>query len=97
MKITNGVTSVGTGADSGRAKSATQTPRSPGTQAGDQVELSSLAARLQEAGATTTEPIDTARVAEIKQAIVDGQFQVNPERIADGLLESARQLLASRG
>jgi negative regulator of flagellin synthesis FlgM len=94
VKITNGISSVGSSGDSGRTKSATQTSRAPASPAGDQVELSSLAA-LQETGATTA-PIDTARVAEIKQAIVDGRFQVNPERIADGLLESARQLLASR-
>jgi negative regulator of flagellin synthesis FlgM len=96
VKITNGVTAVGTGTDSGRTKSATQTSRTPAPQASDQVELSSLAARLQEASAATAEPIDTARIAEIKQAITDGRFQVNPERIADGLLESARQLLANR-
>jgi negative regulator of flagellin synthesis FlgM len=96
VKIANGITSVGTGADSGRTKSATQTSRTPAPQASDQVELSSLAARLQEAGAAMAEPINTARIAEIKQAISDGRFQVNPERIADGLLESARQLLANR-
>jgi negative regulator of flagellin synthesis FlgM len=95
VKISNGITSVGTGADSGRTKSATQTSRTPTSQAGDQVELSSLAARIQEAGAAMTEPIDTARVTEIKQAIIDGKFQVNPERIAAGLLESARQLLGT--
>lgn len=96
MKITNGITSVGTGTDSGRTKSATQTSRTPRTQTGDQVELSALAAGLQEASAATGEPVDTARIAEIKQAITEGRFQINPERIADGLLESARQLLADR-
>lgn len=96
MKITNGITSVGAGSDSGRTKSTTQTPRTPSAQSGDQVELSSLAARLQEAGSATSAPIDAARVAEIKQAIVEGRFQVNPERIADGLIESARQLLSAR-
>lgn len=96
MKITNGISSVGTGADSGRTKAATQAPRSPAPQAGEQVELSALAARLQEAGGAASAPIDSARVAEIKQAIVDGKFEVNPERIADGLLESARQLLGGR-
>ena len=96
MKITNGISSVGGSSDSGRTKSASQAARAPATQAGDQVELSSLAARLQQAGATMNEPIDTARIAEIKQAIAEGRFQINPERIADGLLESARQLLGKR-
>lgn len=96
MKITNGIGSVGSGADSGRTKSAAQASRSPAAPAADQVELSSLAARLQETGATMTEPIDAARIAEIKQAIAEGRFQIKPERIADGLLESARELLGKR-
>lgn len=94
MKITNGVTSVGTGPDTSRTKSATQSARSQAAPASDQVALSALAARLQDTGA---EPMDTARIAEIKQAIAEGRFQINPERIADGLLESARQLLAKGG
>jgi len=39
--------------------------------------------------------MDSARVAEIKQAIAEGRFQVNPERIADGLLKSVRDMLGS--
>lgn len=93
MKITNGIGSVGSGADSGRTKSASQASRSPATPAADQVELSSLAARLQEAGTAATGPIDTARIAEIKQAIAEGRFKINPERIADGLLTSVRDML----
>ena len=40
---------------------------------------------------------DAQRVAEIRQAIAEGRFQVNPERIADGLIESVRDMLAGRG
>ena len=40
--------------------------------------------------------MDTERVAEIKQAIAEGRFQVNPERIADGLLKSVRDMLGER-
>jgi negative regulator of flagellin synthesis FlgM len=96
MKITNGIASVGTGTDSGRTKSTTQKSSTPANQASDQVELSPLASQLHDASTSVGEPIDTARIAEIKQAISDGRFQVNPERIADGVLESVRQLLASR-
>ncbi len=39
--------------------------------------------------------MDSGRVAEIKQAIAEGRFQVNPERIADGLLKSVRDMLGS--
>jgi negative regulator of flagellin synthesis FlgM len=41
--------------------------------------------------------VDAARVAELKRAISEGRFKVNPERVADGLLESVRQMLAQRG
>lgn len=36
--------------------------------------------------------IDTARVAEIRQGIVDGKLTFDTGRIADGILASAREL-----
>lgn len=52
---------------------------------------------LQEAQAAldSTPVVNTDRIAEIKQAIAEGRFQVNPERIADGLIDSVRQMLSS--
>ena len=43
----------------------------------------------------STPVVNAERVAEIKRAIAEGRFQVNPERIADGLLQSVRDMLAS--
>ncbi len=40
--------------------------------------------------------IDAAKVSEIKQAISEGRFKVNPEKVADGLLDSVRQMLSSQ-
>ena len=39
---------------------------------------------------------DAARVAAIREDIRAGRYQVNPERIADGLLDNVRDLLAPK-
>lgn len=42
-----------------------------------------------------SEPVfNSQKVAEIRQAISEGRFQINPERIADGLISSVREMLA---
>lgn len=39
---------------------------------------------------------DAARVAAIREEIRSGRYQVNPGRIADGILASARELIGKR-
>lgn len=56
----------------------------------DSVNLSSVASTLQGQG---TPPVNTSRIQEIKDAIAQGRFKINPEAIADGLIESARDLI----
>lgn len=41
-------------------------------------------------------PINSGKIQEIKEAIAQGRFQINPEAIADGLLETARDLVNSQ-
>ena len=42
------------------------------------------------------EIIDEVKVAEIKQAINEGRFKVNSEKIADRLLEVVKELIQSK-
>ncbi|RTL57840.1 MAG: flagellar biosynthesis anti-sigma factor FlgM [Rhodocyclaceae bacterium] len=40
--------------------------------------------------------VNTDRVKEIKQAIAEGRFRVDPEKIADGLIDNVKQMLRDR-
>lgn len=62
----------------------------PGSEA---VSLSSLASTLQ---GGEKPPVNAARIQEIKEAIAQGRFKINPEAIADGLIDSARDLINTR-
>ncbi|MBZ9557001.1 MULTISPECIES: flagellar biosynthesis anti-sigma factor FlgM [Modicisalibacter] len=67
-----------------------QTVTDTGTEAtSSPASVAHLSSKAQDA----TRDIDTARVAEIRQAISDGTLEIRPERIADGLLESVQELL----
>ncbi|MCF8150254.1 MAG: flagellar biosynthesis anti-sigma factor FlgM [Burkholderiaceae bacterium] len=57
----------------------------------------STAPHLQQTGAldTATAPFDSQRVAEIRQAIAEGRFQIDADKIATGLIDSVRDLLAN--
>lgn len=69
---------------------AQQQPSTAG--ASEAVSLSALAGSLRGGEAA---PVNTARIQEIKQAIAEGRFKINPEAIADRLIESARDLVNS--
>lgn len=92
MKINSAIPSVGNTPENGRTRGPAATPPRPESETGDRVDISSLSSHLQEVGAGQA-PVNGQRVAEIKQAIAEGRFQINPERIADGLLASVRDML----
>jgi negative regulator of flagellin synthesis FlgM len=79
---------------------ADERPRStkndaPSRQPGATVKVSPLASQLQsiDTGADAGKTVDTSRVAQVKLAITEGRYRIDAEKIADRLLESARESL----
>lgn len=95
MKINSTVSPLGSATTDNRTRTAPGAKRGASSPADTEVSLSPLSSKLQEiqAAVSSDAPVDTQRVAEIKQAIAEGRFKINPERIADGLLTSVRDML----
>lgn len=66
----------------------------PAPAAQEAVSLSQIAGSMQ---SSEKPPVNAARIQEIKLAISEGRFKINPEAIADRLIESARELINSSG
>lgn len=69
-----------------------------GGSAKESVTLSPLSSQLQslEAKVSSSEVFDAEKVESIKSAIASGQFKVDSEKVADGLIESVKSLLSSQ-
>ncbi|MFM0225943.1 flagellar biosynthesis anti-sigma factor FlgM [Paraburkholderia dipogonis] len=77
------------------AGTASQTTTTSGS--GDaSVSLSGLSQHLRSLAASGSADIDTAHVESIKQAIKDGSLKIDSGKIADGVLNTARELLQSK-
>jgi negative regulator of flagellin synthesis FlgM len=72
---------------------ATTRPNTSPAASTEAVSLSPLASTMQ---GNEKPPINTARIQEIKAAISEGRFKINPEAIADSLIETARDLVNSQ-
>lgn len=75
-------------------ESRSQTRTTTSATSSEEVQLSSLSAQLR--ASDDGSAFDTARVSEIKQAISEGRFSINPEAIADRLITSAKELVNSQ-
>jgi negative regulator of flagellin synthesis FlgM len=95
VKIDSSVKSVAPKPTGAASRPVAGTKSNASAAAGPQVELSSVATQLQagQVGAVS-DTFNAEKVAEIRQAIAEGRFQINPDRIADGLINSVRDMLA---
>ncbi len=62
--------------------------------AGQDAPESATITHLRQGATDPSQDIDAARVDELREAIRDGQLEIKPERIADGLIASVQDLLA---
>lgn len=84
--------------DAATTGTATQgTASAPQTASGDaNVNLSGLSAHLRSLAASGAADIDTAHVESVRQAIKNGSLTIDSSKIADGVLQTARDLLQSK-
>jgi negative regulator of flagellin synthesis FlgM len=75
-------------------RGATASPQ-PSSSGGTSVHLGTTSAHLlsMEASMANTPLVDAAKVAEIKQAISEGRFQVHSDVVADRLIETVKELI----
>lgn len=80
------------------ADTANAPPSSSAQSAGTNVHLGETAGQLMslQNAASSSPVVDTKKVAEIKQAISEGRFQVNASAVADGLISSVHDLVNAR-
>lgn len=101
MKIDGNLRSIQSGQVSEgqtRGAKASTAGAQAGSSGGPRVELSPLGSQLAgiEASLADVPVVDSQRVEEIKLAISEGRFKVNPDVIADKLLETVRELIQAQ-
>ena len=75
----------------GAGKAHEAAAHGPAADPSAKVELSNTASTLLEGGASAD--FDADKVARIAQAISDGKFEINAEKIADRLIANAHEVL----
>ncbi|KAB0634475.1 flagellar biosynthesis anti-sigma factor FlgM [Burkholderia latens] len=80
-------------AQSGAASSTSAPAADAGSTGDTTVNLSGLSGQLRSASASGSADIDTALVQSIKDALNNGTLTIDVNKIADGVLNTARDLL----
>ncbi len=108
MKINDSIkNSVGLGVDKAAAEKASaaklesagnKAEKSQADNKSGSVTLSPLSAQLKalEAKVSASNVFDTEKVDAIKSAIASGQFKVDSEKVADGLIATVKDLLTTQ-
>lgn len=100
MKIDNSIKTLGNlpSANDSRNRTVKEQSTPQAVDAGTKVELSSLSSSLQKMESTIANVpvVNSSRVAELKKAIAEGRYQVNPESLANAMLQNAQQMLQSQ-
>lgn len=95
MKIDNSIqTAVSLGEASARPGKTGQRTEDV-ANSNDGVQMSTQLRNIEQ-NLANGEVFNAAKVEEIKQAISEGRFVVNPEKVADRLLETVRDLIQTR-
>lgn len=95
MKIDNSSKTVGSLQNAAGTRAPATRAAAPGAKTGSPGtgESTTVAATAFHPVSGTEAAFNSQKVAEIRQAISEGRFQINPERIADGLITSVREML----
>jgi negative regulator of flagellin synthesis FlgM len=101
LKIDNSVKSVSqTKASQASTKKggAGAAKGAPSASSQEKVDINPLSTQLQalESSLEQVDVVDSARVEAIKQAISEGRFKVNPDAIADRLIETVKEMVLHR-
>ena len=78
-----------------RPQAQSRAPAAAAPAAGDSVDLTDGARQLQDlqSAVAATPVVDGSRVAALREAIANGSYQIDPQRVADGLLAQDRAAL----
>jgi negative regulator of flagellin synthesis FlgM len=100
MKIDKRITPAGTRSVAGsQAKKTAGAGKSAGSaRAGDRAEIAATTSHLQaaELELTSVDITNTAKVADVKQALEAGTFEVDSEVVADRLIETSKEAIRKR-